>query len=178
MEAHMRAFPVTDIASDKSLTLVSVLSQEHESACTKRVAELEARIARLQAELQQAEAELEREKARLPAPGDFVRCPLTNFFGRVTKITPRPHGRPWIEIVPYLGPDLPGHSTMDLFDSWELIDPPSNKATAQGSDGSPRLPTIAPFMPAGIASRIATSEEDEIELSLQRLWTPTRDASS
>src|SRR3712207_6984421 len=50
---------------------------------------------------------------------DFVRCPLTNFFGRVTKITPRPHGRPWIEIVPYLGPDLPGHSTMDLFDSWE-----------------------------------------------------------
>ncbi len=129
----------------------------------------------MQAELQEAEAELEREKARLPAPGDFVRCPLTNFFGRVTKVTPRSHGRPWIEIVPYLGPDLPGHSTMDLFDSWELIDPPSKEATAQGdADGSLKLPIIAPFMPAGRPA----SEKDEIELSLQRLWTPTRDASS
>ncbi|MCC2652256.1 MAG: hypothetical protein K0R61_488 [Microvirga sp.] len=175
----MRAFPVIDTGSDKSLALVSALSQEHESSCTKRVLELEARIARLQAELQEAEAELEREKIRLPAPGDFVRCPLTNFFGRVTKITPRSHGRPWVEIVPYLGPDLPGHSTMDLFDSWELIDPPSKEAAAQDdTDGASRLPTIAPFMPAGRLTRSPASEDDEIELSLQRLWTSSRDASS
>jgi uncharacterized small protein (DUF1192 family) len=168
-----------ETGSDKSLTLVSVLSQEHESSCTKRIAELEARIVRLQAELQEAEAELEREKARLPAAGDFVRCPLTNFFGRVTKITPRSHGRPWIEIVPYLGPDLPGHSTMDLFDSWELIDPPSKETAAQGSaDGSLKLPTIAPFMPAGRLAHSPAPKEDEIELSLQRLWTSSRDASS
>jgi hypothetical protein len=174
----MRAFPVMGTGSDKSLALVSTLNQAHDNSCTKRVTELEARIARLQAELQKAEAELEREKARLPAPGDFVRCPLTNFFGRVTKITPRPHGRPWIEIVPYLGPDLPGHSTMDLFDSWELIDPPSEETAAQGDmDGSPRLPTIAPFMPTGRLSHSPAPAEEEIELSLQRLWTPTKDAS-
>lgn len=175
----MRAFPVTDTGSDRSLALVSALSQERESFCTKRVAELEARIARLQAELREAEAELEREKVRLPAPGDFVRCPLTNFFGRVTKITPRSHGRPWIEIVPYLGPDLPGHSTMDLFDSWELIDPPSKEAAAQGdSDGSLKLPTIAPFMPAGRLAPSRINQQDEIELSLQRLWPSSGDASS
>ena len=175
----MRAFPVMGTGSDKSLALVSTLSQEHESSCTQRVAELEARIARLQAELQQAETELEREKTRLPAPGDFVRCPLTNFFGRVTKITPRPHGRPWIEIVPYLGPDLPGHSTMDLFDSWELIDPPSREKAAQGDvDGSPQLPTIAPFMPALRSARIPEPAEDEIEVSLQRLWSSSSDAPS
>lgn len=175
----MRAFPVMDTGSDKSLTLVSTLSQEHENSCTKRVAELESRIARLQDELQQAEAELECEKARLPAPGDFVRCPLTNFFGRVTKVTPRPHGRPWIEIVPYLGPDLPGHSTMDLFDSWELIDPPSKETGAQdATEGLLRLPTIAPFMPAGMAAHRLAPEEDGIELSLQRLWAPSRGASS
>ncbi len=173
----MGAFPGMDTASDKSLALVSVLTQEHESSCTRRVAELEARIARLQAELQDAETELEREKTRLPAPGDFVRCPLTNFFGRVTKITPRPHGRPWIEIVPYLGPDLPGHSTMDLFDSWELIDPPSKEATAQ-SDTSPKLPIIAPFMPVGRPVHNPAPAEDEIEVSLKRLWAPSRDASS
>ncbi|KFG68535.1 hypothetical protein [Microvirga sp. BSC39] len=165
--------------SDKSLAMVSVLTQEHESSCTKRVAELEARIARLQAELQEAETELEREKTRLPAPGDFVRCPLTNFFGRVTKITPRPHGRPWIEIVPYLGPDLPGHSTMDLFDSWELIDPPSKEAAAQGEASElPKLPIIAPFMPVARLMHSPAPAEDEIEVSLQRLWSPARDVSS
>lgn len=175
----MRASPGMDTSSNKSLALVSVLTQEHESSCTKRVAELEARIAQLQAELQEAEIELERERTRLPAPGDFVRCPLTNFFGRVTKITPRSHGRPWIEIVPYLGPDLPGHSTMDLFDSWELIDPPSKEATAQGDvDGLPKLPIIAPFMPVGRPVHSQAPAEDELEVSLQRLWSPTRDASS
>jgi len=168
-----------DTGSDKSLALVSVLAQEHESSCTKRVAELEARIARLQAELQEAETELERERTRLPAPGDFVRCPLTNFFGRVTKVTPRPHGRPWIEIVPYLGLDLPGHSTMDLFDSWELIDSPSKEAMTDGdADGSPKLPIIAPFMPVGRLASSPAPVEDDLEVSLQRLWAPSRDASS
>jgi hypothetical protein len=175
----MRAFPGMDTGSDKSLALVSTFSHEHESSRTKRVAELEARIARLQTALQEAETELEREKARMPAPGDFVRCPLTNFFGRVTKITTRPHGRPWIEIVPYLGPDLPGHSTMDLFDSWELIDPPSKETANQGSaERSSKLPTIAPFMPMGKPARSPALGEDDIEVSLQRLWTPVRDASS
>jgi uncharacterized small protein (DUF1192 family) len=168
-----------DTGLNKSLALISVSTQGHESSCTKRIAELEARIARLQAELQEAETDLDREKARLPGPGDFVRCPLTNFFGRVTRVTPRPHGRPWIEIVPYLGPDLPGHSTMDLFDSWELIDPPSRETAAPGdAEGSLKLPTIAPFMPTGRPARGQEVGEDDIEVSLQRLWTPARSASS
>jgi hypothetical protein len=175
----MSAFPVMDIGSDRSLALVSTLSQEHEHSCTQRAAELEARITRLRAELEQAEAELERERTRLPAPGDFVRCPLTNFFGRVTKVTPRPNGRPWIEIIPYLGPDLPGHSAMDLFDSWELIDPPSSGTGAQeAAKGAPRLPTIAPFMPMSRPALSRPPADDEIELSLQKLWTSSRDVSS
>jgi len=170
----MRAFPVADIGSDKSLSLVSTLNQEHEHACTRRVAELEARVAKLRAELQEAEAALDFEKTRMPVPGDFVRCPLTRFFGRVTKVTPRPSGRPWIEIVPYLGPNLPGHSAMDLFDSWELIDPPADEAGAQGSgEGSPKLPTIAPFLPLDRPGLPPPSNEDEMEASLRRLWTPT-----
>jgi len=168
-----------DTGSDKSLALVSALHMEHASSRTKRVAELEARIARLQAELKEAETELEREKTRLPAPGDFVRCPLTNFFGRVTKVTPRPHGHPWVEIVPYLGPDLPGHSTMDLFDSWELIDPPSHEHGTEGAaSGSPRMPTIAPFMPMGRPALGAPAAEDDIEISLRRLWPSSREISS
>ena len=175
----MRAFPVADIGPDKSLALVSALSQDRESPCTKRAAELEARIARLRAELEEAEAELEREKARLPAPGDFVRCPLTNFFGRVTKVTSRPNGRPWLEIIPYLGPDLPGHSTMDLFDSWELIDPPSYNVGAQETaGGSPRMPTIAPFMPPTKLALSPSSDEDDVEVSLKKLWMPRSETSS
>ncbi|QRM31503.1 hypothetical protein [Microvirga sp. VF16] len=173
----MRAFPVTDIDSDKSLSLVSTLTQEHESPCTKRVVELEARVAKLRAELQEAEAALEFERARMPIPGDFVRCPLTRFFGRVTKVTPRPTGRPWIEIVPYLGPNLPGHSSMDLFDSWELIDPPSEVAEA-GADGSVKFPMIAPFMPATGALLAPPSSEDEVEASLRKLWAPSNRISS
>jgi hypothetical protein len=174
----MRTFPVTDIGSDKSLSLVSTLNQEHEGPCTKRVAELEARVAKLRAELQEAEAALEFEKTRMPAPGDFVRCPLTRFFGRVTKVTPRPNGRPWIEIVPYLGPNLPGHSSMDLFDSWELIDPPSDTSET-GIEGSPKFPTIAPFMPAtGGALLGPSSDEDEVEALLRRLWAPSSRISS
>jgi hypothetical protein len=122
-----------DYAKDLSLTDLSLtpkLQQLHGSSRTKRVAELEALAARLRVLLQDAEEELEREKARPPEIGDFVSCPLTNFFGRVTKVTPRPHGRPWVEIIPYLGKDLPGHASIDLFDSWELIDPPT------GDDGA------------------------------------------
>jgi uncharacterized small protein (DUF1192 family) len=169
----MRAFPVAD-DPEKSLSLVSTLNQDQESPCTRRVAELEARIAQLRIELLEAEAELERERTRLPAPGDFVRCPLTNFFGKVTKVTPRPHGRPWIEIIPYLGPDLPGHSAMDLFDSWELIDPPSGGAAAKDSDSaSPKLPTIAPFMPMNRLSLSPAPADDELETSFKRLWAPS-----
>ncbi len=175
----MRAFPVTDSGSDRSLALVSTLIQDHGHSCTQRVAELEARIARLRTELEQAEAELERERTRLPAPGDFVRCPLTNFFGRVTKVTPRPNGRPWIEIIPYLGPDLPGHSAMDLYDSWELIDPPSSSTeAAEAAKESPRLPTIAPFMPMNRPALSKPPVDDDIELSFQKLWTSSKDVSS
>jgi hypothetical protein len=173
----MRTFPMTDIGSDKSLSLVSTLNQEHESPCTKRVVELVERVAKLRAELQEAEAELEFERTRMPIPGDFVRCPLTHFFGRVTKVTPRPKGRPWIEIVPYLGPNLPGHSSMDLFDSWELIDPPSDTAEA-GTEGSMKLPSIAPFMPATGALPGSRSDEDEMEASFRQLWAPSNRISS
>lgn len=172
----MSTFPVAGLGSDRSLSLVSAMA-EHESPCTRRVAELVERVAKLRTELQEAEAALEFEKTRIPAPGDFVRCPLTRFFGRVTKVTPRGNGKPWIEIVPYLGPNLPGHSSMDLFDSWELIDPPSEASDA-GADVSARLPTIAPFMPAGRALAGAPSDEDEMEASLRQLWAPTNRISS
>ena len=170
----MRAFPVADFGPDKSLALVSTLTQDHDSSRTKRVAELEARVARLRAELEESEAELEQEKTRLPVPGDFVRCPLTNFFGRVTKITTRASGRPWIEIIPYLGPDLPGHSTMDLFDSWELNDAP---AATEGTQAPfytpPKLPSIAAFAPLGGPAQAQASDMEggDIELSLKRLWS-------
>jgi hypothetical protein len=175
----MRAFPVADFGPDKSLALVSTRTQDLDSSRTKRVAELEARVARLRAELEETEAELEREKTRLPVPGDFVRCPLTNFFGRVTKVTPRASGRPWIEIIPYLGPDLPGHSTMDLFDSWELIDPPSHNADpSAAADGSLRMPTIAPFMPASHPALSPPAAQDDLEVSFRRLWMPSGETSS
>jgi hypothetical protein len=123
----MSAVPDGAIGSDKILSLASRRHGGHQGSCTKRVAELEALVARLRAELEEAEAELQRERSRVPVPGDFVRCPLTNFFGRVTKVTPRPIGRSWVEIILYLGPGLPGHSAMDLFDRWELIDPPGRR---------------------------------------------------
>src|SRR5690606_25928408 len=104
------------------------------NSMTKRIEELEAIVAQLRAALAEAEATLRREKSRLPEIGDFVRCPLTNFFGRVTKVTRRPHGRPWVEITPYLTHDLAGKSTLDLYDSWELIDPPQTKPKLQSID--------------------------------------------
>jgi len=96
-----------------------------ESHCTKRVAELRAYVEQLRAQLREAEEALEREQTRLPEIGEFVRCPLTGFFGQVTKVTPRSYGRPWVEILLYLGKDLPGHVTIDLFGNWELMDQPS-----------------------------------------------------
>ena len=175
----MRAFSVTDIGPDKSLSLVSALKHDHDNSSTKRVAELVERVARLRSELEEAETALEFEKARMPAPGDFVRCPLTSFFGRVTKVKSRPSGRPWVEIVPYLGPNLPGHSAMDLFDSWELIDPPAADSEAnEAAAASPKLPTIAPFLPAPRALLRAPDDGDDVETSLKKLWASPKGISS
>jgi hypothetical protein len=107
---------------------------------TKRIEELEALIAKLRDELRHAEAALWEEKARQPAIGDYVRCPLTNFYGRVTNIIPRPHGRPWVEIRPYLAEGLPGSGTLDLYDNWELIDPPQSDDAFPFTSRSSELP--------------------------------------
>jgi hypothetical protein len=167
----MSALPRIDTGSGSSLSRASMLHSEHGAPCTKRVAELEARIGRLRAELEASEAELQRERARLPEPGDFVRCPLTNFFGRVTRVTPRPQGRPWIEIVLYLSPGLAGHSTLDLFDSWELIDPPGEGASsASFVEPSPRLPAVSSFK--ALDRPLAGHKSvDDIELLIGNLWT-------
>jgi hypothetical protein len=66
---------------------------------------------------------------------------------------------------------------MDLFDSWELIDPPSEGGTREAADGAPRLPTVAPFMPVTKPALSLTPPEDEIETSLQRLWTRSSGSS-
>lgn len=91
---------------------------------TRRAEELEALIDHLRTALKEAEAALRLEKERKPEVGDYVRCPLTNFFGKVKKVTPRPQGRPWVEIAPYLADELEAKGSLSLFDSWELIDPP------------------------------------------------------
>jgi hypothetical protein len=175
----MRAVSVTDIGSDTSLSLVSALKHDHENSRTKRVVALVERVARLKSELEEAETALEFERTRMPVPGDFVRCPLTSFFGRVTKVKPRPSGRPWVEIVPYLGPNLPGHSAMDLFESWELIDPPAADSEAgEAAEATPKLPTIAPFMPMPRAMLAAPDETDDVEASLRKLWASPKGISS
>jgi hypothetical protein len=94
---------------------------------TKRIEELEALVADLREQLRHAEAALWEEKSRQPGIGDYVRCPLTNFFGRVTRVVPRAHGRPWVEIRPYLAKGLPGKGTLDLYENWELMDPPESE---------------------------------------------------
>jgi uncharacterized small protein (DUF1192 family) len=109
----------------EGLALRSKLHGLQESHCTKRIADLQAKVKRLRAELQEAEEQLRHEQSRLPEIGEFVRCPLTGFFGTVTKVTPRPFGRPWVEILLYLAPDMPGHAKIDLFANWELMDQPS-----------------------------------------------------
>ena len=98
------------------------------------VKELEALVAERWRLLEEAEAALAEARSRLPVVGDFVRSTLTNFYGRVTNVIPRPEGRPWVEITPYLAPNLPGHSTLDLYDAWEIIDDPS--ASADGNEPS------------------------------------------
>lgn len=120
----MSAIPLSMIGMSEVSTLAPKLQEPAGHACTKRAEELKVRIDDLRAQLRKAEEELEREESRLPEVGEFVRCPLTGFFGRVTKVTPRPHGRPWVEILLYLGEDLPGHAEIDLFGNWELIDRP------------------------------------------------------
>ncbi|MCG7394159.1 hypothetical protein MHY87_14720 [Microvirga sp. ACRRW] len=97
-----------------------------ESHCTKRIAELQAKVERLRNLLQEAEERLRYEQSRWPEIGEFVRCPLTGFFGQVTQVTPRPYGRPWVEVLLYLGKDMPGHTTIDLYANWELMDSPCN----------------------------------------------------
>ena len=92
----------------------------------RTIEELENLVSEQRARLVQAEAALETERARVPAVGDFARSTLTNFYGRVTKVTARPDGRAWVEINPYLTPTLPGRSTLDLFDAWEIIDDPAD----------------------------------------------------
>jgi hypothetical protein len=90
------------------------------------VRELEALVAERRRLLEEAEDALARAKARAPEVGDFVRSTLTNFYGQVTKVIPRPSDRPWVEMRPYLAPNLPGTSTLDLYDAWEIIDAPSS----------------------------------------------------
>ncbi|MCB5175772.1 MULTISPECIES: hypothetical protein [Microvirga] len=107
---------------------------------TKRIEELEAKIAELREELRHAEAALWHEKMRQPKIGDYVRCPLTNFYGRVTNVVPRPHGRPWVEIRPFLAEGLPGQGTLDLYDNWELIDPPKGEESWPFGGQSEELP--------------------------------------
>jgi len=112
-------------AYGEGLALGPKLHELQESHCTRRITELQAKIDRLRMELQETEEQLAYEQSRWPEIGEFVRCPLTGFFGQVTKVTPRAYGRPWVEILLYLSTDMPGHATIDLFANWELMDPPS-----------------------------------------------------
>jgi hypothetical protein len=86
--------------------------------------------------LAEAEAALEAALNRTPVVGDFVQSTLTHFYGRVSKVTTRPMGRPWVEITPYLTPTLPGRSTLDLYDDWEIIDDPSTRQEADAAQAS------------------------------------------
>jgi hypothetical protein len=92
------------------------------------VKELEAQVERYRTLLAEAEAALEAARNRKPQVGDFARSTLTHFYGRITKVTPRPSGQTWVEITPYLAPGLPGRTTLDLYDAWELIDEPAAEA--------------------------------------------------
>jgi len=104
----------------------------------RSVKDLEALVAERRRLLEEAEAALLAAKNRQPAPGDFVRSTLTNFYGRVTRVVPRAKAKPWVEITPYLTPTLPGRSTMDLYDNWEFIEAP-----AAGEFGSTGIDAVA-----------------------------------
>src|SRR5215212_1621371 len=99
------------------------------------IKELEALVAERWRLLEEAEAALAEARSRLPEVGDFVRSTLTNFFGRVTRVIPRPNGPPWVEITPYLAPGLPGHSTLDLYDAWEIIEDPAETGHEEEPSG-------------------------------------------
>lgn len=114
----------------------------NECAMTRRSEELQDLIDHLRAALKEAEDALRLERLRKPEVGDYVRCPLTNFFGKVTKVTPRPHGRPWVEIAPYLADDLVAKGSLSLFDSWELIDAPREDERSKPFAGRVPLPPI------------------------------------
>ena len=88
--------------------------------------DLEALVLERRRLLEEAEAALLAARSREPAPGDFVRSTLTNFYGRVTRVIPRAEAKPWLEITPYLTPTLPGRTTMDLYDAWEFIEGPAD----------------------------------------------------
>jgi hypothetical protein len=103
------------------------------------VRELEALVAERWRLLEEAEAALAEARNRTPVVGDFVRSTLTNFYGCVTRVIPRPGGRPWVEITPYLAPTLPGHSTLDLYDAWEIIDEPSAMAETDTEPSGPEI---------------------------------------
>jgi len=101
-----------------------------------KVKELEALVAHYRALLEEAEAALADAKSRDPQVGDFVRSTLTSFYGRVTRVIPRPSGKPWLEITPYLTADLPGTSTLDLYGDWEMIETPSQALEGRVSGSS------------------------------------------
>lgn len=159
---EMNAVFDVDTGNREGLSLIPRLQQPHGN-CTKRMLELETIAAGLRAALEDAEAALQREKARQPEIGDFVRCPLTNFFGQVTKVTPRPYGRSWVEIIPYLAHDFRGHAAMDLYDSWELIDPPMEHMEVRPPAASSlKLPSTASFQwPSKAADEPQFADEDQ-----------------
>jgi hypothetical protein len=171
----MNGVSEVEVSSAKSLSLSLKPRQNGQPSRTKRVAELEALADRLRGQLLETEAELQREKNRAPELGEFVRCPLTNFFGQVTKVTSRPHGRAWVEIIPYLGHNLPGHALMDLYDSWEIIDPPVEDAEAPAPMEAPRkLPSVGAFtlLDKPLSNVLpATKPAVEIERLIGTLWS-------
>jgi hypothetical protein len=121
--------------------------EENGSGAMTNVKELEALVAHYRGLLEEAEQALAAAKNREPQVGDFVRSTLTSFYGRVTRVIPRSQGRPWLEITPYLAPDLPGTSTLDLFGDWEFIDEPT---AAQPAAASPSFALIAEQLAAAL----------------------------
>jgi hypothetical protein len=77
-------------------------------------------------------------------------------------VVPRPSGRPWVEITPYLTADLPGTSTLDLYGDWELIDGPPQ--APEDRDLSPTFAAIAAQLTASLGGR---SEETQGALHAQ-----------
>jgi hypothetical protein len=124
-------------------------------------------LAEVQAQLFQAEEELATaiERSRNPAVGDFARSTLTNFYGCVTRVIPREGGRPWVEITPYLTANLPGKSTMDLYDQWELIEKPV--AAAPGTD-EPSSITIVSNIAELLRSPHEPGEGTDLTVQIER----------